>query len=129
MLDTTWIVSLKWQSKNKPGSHFDSEKRFFTLHVSTCIDVTFTPFVHRQQSEEGEKNGSEDDDEEKPGKRVMGPRKKFLWDDRLRLVSQRRRFGSHAGGGARCPVMGVLTVPSAFQVVALQPGAGEAGLL
>lgn len=38
----------------------------------------------RQQSEEGEKNGSEDDDEEKPGKRIMGPRKKFVWDDKLR---------------------------------------------
>lgn len=41
---------------------------------------------HRQQSEEGDKNGSEDDDEEKPGKRVMGPRKKFIWDDKLRSV-------------------------------------------
>ncbi|KAG7239739.1 hypothetical protein INR49_028570 [Caranx melampygus] len=39
--------------------------------------------VAKQQSEEGEKNGSEDDDEEKPGKRVMGPRKKFVWDDKL----------------------------------------------
>lgn len=38
----------------------------------------------RQQSEEGDKNGSEDEDEEKPGKRVMGPRKKFVWDDKLR---------------------------------------------
>uniref|UniRef100_A0A3Q0SZW6 Ubinuclein 2b n=1 Tax=Amphilophus citrinellus TaxID=61819 RepID=A0A3Q0SZW6_AMPCI len=42
--------------------------------------------VAKQQSEEGEKNGSEEDDEEKPGKRVMGPRKKFVWDDRLRLL-------------------------------------------
>uniref|UniRef100_A0AAY4A9T8 Uncharacterized protein n=1 Tax=Denticeps clupeoides TaxID=299321 RepID=A0AAY4A9T8_9TELE len=40
----------------------------------------------KQQSEEVEKNGSEDDDEEKPGKRVMGPRKKFLWDDKLRVL-------------------------------------------
>lgn len=39
----------------------------------------------RQQIEDGEKNGSEDDDEEKPGKRVMGPRKKFIWDDKLRF--------------------------------------------
>lgn len=46
--------------------------------------------ARRQQSEEGEKNGSEDDDEEKPGKRVMGPRKKFLWDDKLRSVSRRK---------------------------------------
>uniref|UniRef100_A0AAX7ST00 Ubinuclein 2b n=1 Tax=Astatotilapia calliptera TaxID=8154 RepID=A0AAX7ST00_ASTCA len=42
--------------------------------------------VAKQQSEEGEKNGSEDDDEEKPGKRVIGPRKKFVWDDRLRSL-------------------------------------------
>lgn len=40
---------------------------------------------YRQQIEDGEKNGSEDDDEEKPGKRVMGPRKKFIWDDKLRF--------------------------------------------
>ncbi|XP_055365171.1 ubinuclein-2-like isoform X2 [Betta splendens] len=40
--------------------------------------------VAKQQSEEGEKNGSEEEDEEKPGKRVMGPRKKFIWDDNLR---------------------------------------------
>uniref|UniRef100_A0A3Q3FSU1 Ubinuclein 2b n=1 Tax=Kryptolebias marmoratus TaxID=37003 RepID=A0A3Q3FSU1_KRYMA len=42
--------------------------------------------VAKQQSEEGDKNGSEDDDEEKPGKRVMGPRKKFVWDDKLRSL-------------------------------------------
>ncbi|KAM8844963.1 ubinuclein-2b isoform 3-T3 [Spinachia spinachia] len=42
--------------------------------------------VAKQQSGEGEKNGSEDDDEEKPGKRVMGPRKKFVWDEKLRLL-------------------------------------------
>ncbi|KAM4635083.1 ubinuclein-2b isoform 2-T2 [Polymixia lowei] len=42
--------------------------------------------VAKQQSEEGEKNGSEEEDEEKPGKRVMGPRKKFVWDDKLRLL-------------------------------------------
>uniref|UniRef100_A0A674NS47 Ubinuclein 2a n=1 Tax=Takifugu rubripes TaxID=31033 RepID=A0A674NS47_TAKRU len=40
--------------------------------------------VAKQQSEEGDKNGSEDEDEDKPGKRVMGPRKKFVWDDKLR---------------------------------------------
>uniref|UniRef100_A0A3Q2XR77 Ubinuclein 2b n=1 Tax=Hippocampus comes TaxID=109280 RepID=A0A3Q2XR77_HIPCM len=42
--------------------------------------------VAKQHCEEGEKNASEDDDEEKPGKRVMGPRKKFVWDDKLRLL-------------------------------------------
>ncbi|XP_041867667.1 ubinuclein-2b isoform X2 [Melanotaenia boesemani] len=42
--------------------------------------------VAKQQSEEGEKNGSDDDDDEKPGKRVMGPRKKFVWDDKLRSL-------------------------------------------
>lgn len=41
-------------------------------------------WLKRQQSEEGDKNGSEDEDEDKPGKRVMGPRKKFVWDDKLR---------------------------------------------
>ncbi|XP_030206526.1 ubinuclein-2a isoform X2 [Gadus morhua] len=40
--------------------------------------------VAKQQSEEVERNGSEDEDEEKPGKRVMGPRKKFIWEDKLR---------------------------------------------
>lgn len=38
----------------------------------------------RQQPGEGEKNGSEEEDEGKPGKRMMGPRKKFVWDDKLR---------------------------------------------
>ncbi|XP_077425840.1 ubinuclein-2-like [Vanacampus margaritifer] len=42
--------------------------------------------VAKQQSEEGEKNGSEEEDEEKPGKRVMGPRKKFVWDDKIRSL-------------------------------------------
>lgn len=37
-----------------------------------------------QADEEREKNGSEDDDDEKPGKRVIGPRKKFHWDDTIR---------------------------------------------
>ncbi|XP_052456469.1 ubinuclein-2 isoform X1 [Carassius gibelio] len=40
----------------------------------------------KQQIEDGVKNGSEDDDEEKPGKRVVGPRKKFIWDDKLRTL-------------------------------------------
>ncbi|XP_041491001.1 ubinuclein-2 isoform X4 [Microtus oregoni] len=39
-----------------------------------------------QADEEREKNGSEDDDEEKPGKRVIGPRKKFHWDDTIRTL-------------------------------------------
>ncbi|XP_061686554.1 ubinuclein-2a isoform X2 [Syngnathoides biaculeatus] len=42
--------------------------------------------VAKQHSEEGDKNGSEEEDEEKPGKRVMGPRKKFVWDDKLRSL-------------------------------------------
>ncbi|XP_062955608.1 ubinuclein-2 isoform X4 [Cynocephalus volans] len=37
-----------------------------------------------QTDEEREKNGSEEDDDEKPGKRVIGPRKKFHWDDTIR---------------------------------------------
>ncbi|KAG7266120.1 hypothetical protein CRUP_028122, partial [Coryphaenoides rupestris] len=39
-----------------------------------------------QQAEGVERTGSEEDDEEKPGKRVMGPRKKFTWDDKLRTL-------------------------------------------
>lgn len=37
-----------------------------------------------QAEDEREKNGSEEDDDEKPGKRVVGPRKKFHWDDTVR---------------------------------------------
>ncbi|KAB5515053.1 hypothetical protein PHYPO_G00248700, partial [Pangasianodon hypophthalmus] len=40
----------------------------------------------KQQMEDGERNGSDDEEEEKPGKRVMGPRKKFIWDDKLRTL-------------------------------------------
>lgn len=57
---------------------------YICVYVFKCVCVYIFTRVARQQSEEGEKNGSEDDDEEKPGKRVMGPRKKFLWDDKLR---------------------------------------------
>ncbi|XP_025710584.1 ubinuclein-2 isoform X1 [Callorhinus ursinus] len=39
-----------------------------------------------QTDEEREKNGSEEDDEEKPGKRVIGPRKKFHWNDTIRTL-------------------------------------------
>uniref|UniRef100_A0A8C6IF69 Ubinuclein 2 n=1 Tax=Mus spicilegus TaxID=10103 RepID=A0A8C6IF69_MUSSI len=39
-----------------------------------------------QADEEREKNGSDDDDDEKPGKRVIGPRKKFHWDDTIRTL-------------------------------------------
>ncbi|XP_052406968.1 ubinuclein-2b isoform X3 [Carassius gibelio] len=42
--------------------------------------------VAKQQTEDGDRNGSEDEDDEKPGKRVMGPRKKFVWDDKLRTL-------------------------------------------
>ncbi|XP_059418332.1 ubinuclein-2b isoform X3 [Carassius carassius] len=42
--------------------------------------------VAKQQTEDGDRNGSEDEDDEKPGKRVMGPRKKFVWDDKLRSL-------------------------------------------
>ncbi|XP_053577312.1 ubinuclein-2 isoform X2 [Bombina bombina] len=37
-----------------------------------------------QVDEDKERNASEEDDEEKPGKRVMGPRKKFYWNDTVR---------------------------------------------
>ncbi|XP_030062977.1 ubinuclein-2 isoform X2 [Microcaecilia unicolor] len=39
-----------------------------------------------QAEEEREKNGSEEDDDEKPGKRVMGPRKKFCWNETVRAL-------------------------------------------
>ncbi|XP_048356861.1 ubinuclein-2 [Sphaerodactylus townsendi] len=39
-----------------------------------------------QAEDEREKNGSEEEDDEKPGKRVAGPRKKFHWDDTVRSL-------------------------------------------
>ncbi|XP_045079296.1 ubinuclein-2-like isoform X1 [Coregonus clupeaformis] len=42
--------------------------------------------ANRQQPGEVEKNGSEEEDEGKPGKRMIGPRKKFVWDDKLRSL-------------------------------------------
>ncbi|XP_041093779.1 ubinuclein-2-like [Polyodon spathula] len=39
-----------------------------------------------QSEEDRERNGSEDEDDEKPGKRVMGPRKKFHWDENIRAL-------------------------------------------
>lgn len=88
MLDTTWTASLKWQSKGT-----ESQRQLIIESLSACVFIfNYNIYIsaRRQQSEEGEKNGSEDDDEEKPGKRVMGPRKKFLWDDKLRSVSRRK---------------------------------------
>uniref|UniRef100_A0A5F8GMA8 Ubinuclein 2 n=1 Tax=Monodelphis domestica TaxID=13616 RepID=A0A5F8GMA8_MONDO len=42
--------------------------------------------VRSQIDEERDRNGSEDDDDDKPGKRVIGPRKKFHWDDTIRAL-------------------------------------------
>ncbi|XP_067293454.1 ubinuclein-2b, partial [Pseudorasbora parva] len=39
-----------------------------------------------QHTEDCDRNGSEEEDDEKPGRRVMGPRKKFVWDDKLRTL-------------------------------------------
>lgn len=58
------------------------ERVVLESNASTADHLFF--WFTRQQSEEGERNGSEEEDEEKPGKRVMGPRKKFVWDDKLR---------------------------------------------
>nr|KAF6338642.1 ubinuclein 2 [Pipistrellus kuhlii] len=44
-----------------------------------------------QTDEERDKNGSEEDDDEKPGKRVIGPRKKFHWDDTIRMLFKESR--------------------------------------
>ncbi|XP_017337068.1 ubinuclein-2b isoform X2 [Ictalurus punctatus] len=62
--------------------------------------------VAKQQSEEGEKNGSEEEDEERPGKRVMGPRKKFVWDDKLRTLLcnlVRAKLGCYEAEGQTSP--------------------------
>ncbi|XP_047671644.1 ubinuclein-2b isoform X2 [Tachysurus fulvidraco] len=62
--------------------------------------------VAKQQSEEGEKNGSEEEDEERPGKRVMGPRKKFVWDDKLRALLcnlVRAKLGCYEAEGQNSP--------------------------
>ncbi|KAK3508120.1 hypothetical protein QTP70_014682, partial [Hemibagrus guttatus] len=62
--------------------------------------------VAKQQSEEGEKNGSEEEDEERPGKRVMGPRKKFVWDDKLRALLcnlVRAKLGCYETEGQNSP--------------------------
>uniref|UniRef100_A0A8C9TXS0 Ubinuclein-2-like n=1 Tax=Scleropages formosus TaxID=113540 RepID=A0A8C9TXS0_SCLFO len=49
-------------------------------------DMDCSARVAKQQSEEGEKNGLQEEDEEKPGRRMAGPRKKFVWDDKLRTL-------------------------------------------
>lgn len=54
--------------------------------LKNFLTAVYTCYICRQQSEDGERNGSDDDDEEKPGKRVIGPRKKFEWDEKLRSV-------------------------------------------
>ena len=70
------VLPLSSALKSKRVSLLEVKHR--VLDLSVCASP-------RQQSEEVEKNGSgEEEDEEKPGKRVMGPRKKFVWDDKLR---------------------------------------------
>ncbi|XP_062989716.1 ubinuclein-2 isoform X2 [Elgaria multicarinata webbii] len=39
-----------------------------------------------QAEDERDKNGSEEEDDEKPGKRIAGPRKKFHWDETVRAL-------------------------------------------
>ncbi|XP_048376954.1 ubinuclein-2-like [Stegostoma tigrinum] len=41
-------------------------------------------FAKMASEEDRDKNGSEEEDDDKPGRRVMGPRKKFLWNDYVR---------------------------------------------
>ncbi|XP_064419445.1 ubinuclein-2b [Latimeria chalumnae] len=43
-------------------------------------------FAKLQAEEDKERNGSEEEDDDKPGKRIMGPRKKFHWDDNIRAL-------------------------------------------
>ncbi|XP_022538611.2 ubinuclein-2b isoform X2 [Astyanax mexicanus] len=62
--------------------------------------------VAKQMSEDGERNGSEDEDDERPGKRVMGPRKKFVWDDKLRALLcnlVRAKLGCYEAEGQNSP--------------------------
>eukprot|EP00079_Xenopus_tropicalis_P015779 XP_004913849.1 PREDICTED: ubinuclein-2 isoform X1 [Xenopus tropicalis] len=49
-----------------------------------CQAHTQAKNAKHQAEDDRDRNPSEEDDEEKPGKRVMGPRKKFCWDDTLR---------------------------------------------
>ncbi|CAJ0931736.1 unnamed protein product [Ranitomeya imitator] len=51
------------------------------------VDITLDTLSRlgwHQADDDRDRNPSEDEDEEKPGKRVMGPRKKFYWDDTIR---------------------------------------------
>uniref|UniRef100_UPI00398F098A ubinuclein-2-like isoform X2 n=1 Tax=Pristiophorus japonicus TaxID=55135 RepID=UPI00398F098A len=41
-------------------------------------------FAKMASEEDRDRNGSEEEDDDKPGRRVMGPRKKFLWNDYVR---------------------------------------------
>ncbi|XP_041033702.1 ubinuclein-2-like isoform X2 [Carcharodon carcharias] len=41
-------------------------------------------FAKMASEEDRDKNASEEEDDDKPGRRVMGPRKKFLWNDYVR---------------------------------------------
>lgn len=72
--------------------------RLKKLKLYKNLSALYICDICRQQSEDGERNGSDDDDEEKPGKRVIGPRKKFEWDDKLRSVpwlTESPFFSSH----------------------------------
>jgi len=55
-------------------------------HFICCVSIKESNCskCRLQTEDEREKNGSEEDDDEKPGKRVVGPRKKFHWDDTVR---------------------------------------------
>ncbi|XP_078286660.1 ubinuclein-2-like isoform X2 [Rhinoraja longicauda] len=56
-------------------------------------------FAKMASEEDRDKNGSEEEDDDKPGKRVMGPRKKFLWNDYVRiLLKESKKAHNHLTG-------------------------------
>ncbi|XP_041033703.1 ubinuclein-2-like isoform X3 [Carcharodon carcharias] len=53
-------------------------------------------FAKMASEEDRDKNASEEEDDDKPGRRVMGPRKKFLWNDYVRmLLKESKRVHNH----------------------------------
>ncbi|XP_043929949.1 ubinuclein-2 isoform X2 [Protopterus annectens] len=55
-------------------------------YQEVCQAHSQARFAKMQAGEDKEKNGSEEEDDEKPGKRIVGPRKKFRWDENARSL-------------------------------------------
>ncbi|XP_038639400.1 ubinuclein-2-like isoform X2 [Scyliorhinus canicula] len=53
-------------------------------------------FAKMASEEDRDRNCSDEDDDDKPGRRVMGPRKKFIWNDHVRmLLKESKRVHNH----------------------------------